>query len=234
VRALERDEQRLGPALARWNGEGAATLDITLLALNRQRLLREIGARPSLARAVVRLDPVERDDVRARVDLTRLAAGTPRLRARIRVGAPAPPRRLLGWYHEAQRRFRVRWQLLAAVNFVESGFGKIRNTSVAGAQGPMQFEPATWRRYGLGGDVRDPRDAILGAANYLHATGGTGDDRGALLHYNHSPLYVDAVLRYARRMTRDEHAFFEYYTWQVFVRTPHGIRRVTGPGRSLG
>ena len=49
----------------------------------------------------------------------------------------------------------------------------------AGAQGPMAvLIPATWRAYGMGGDVRDPRDAIMGAADYLRASGapvtGTG------------------------------------------------------------
>ena len=87
--------------------------------------------------------------------------------------------------------------MLAAVNFVESGFGKLRNDSVAGAQGPMQFMPATWRAYGLGGNVHDAHDAIVGAANYLRANGAPARMRNALYHYNPSPLYVDAVLRYA-------------------------------------
>ncbi|HEX4527101.1 MAG TPA: lytic transglycosylase domain-containing protein, partial [Gaiellaceae bacterium] len=125
--------------------------------------------------------------------------------------------------------FKVRWQLLAAVNFVESAFGKIRNVSTAGAQGPMQFVPATWRAYGLGGNVRDPHDAILGAANYLSANGAAHDERAALLHYNHSTLYADAVLHYAHRIAHVSDAFAEYYAWQVFVRTPSGYRRVTGP-----
>ena len=67
------------------------------------------------------------------------------------------------------------WHVLAAVNYVESRFGRLRNESVSGARGPMQFMPATWRAYGLGGDVRDPRDAIMGAANYLHASGAPRD-----------------------------------------------------------
>jgi membrane-bound lytic murein transglycosylase B len=95
----------------------------------------------------------------------------------------------------------------------------VRNTSVAGAQGPMQFEPATWRAYGLGGDVHDPHDAILGAANYLRANGGRTDERRALLRYNHSRLYMDAVLRYAHRIATIRTAFAEYYDWRVFVRT---------------
>ena len=65
----------------------------------------------------------------------------------------------------------IPWNVLASVNFVESKFGKLRNSSAAGAQGPMQFMPATWRQYGLGGNVHDAHDAILGAANYLHASG---------------------------------------------------------------
>jgi membrane-bound lytic murein transglycosylase B len=137
--------------------------------------------------------------------------------------------RLLRWYREAQRRFGIRWQLLAAVNVVESAFGKVRNTRGAGARGPMQFAPATWRAYGLGGNVDDPHDAILGAANYLAANDGVHRERNALYRYNHSPLYVDAVTRYANHIARDRRAFFHYYSWQVYFRTPAGYLRVTGP-----
>lgn len=93
----------------------------------------------------------------------------------------------------------------------------------------MQFEPATWRAYGLGGDIHDPHDAILGAANYLAANHGATREREALYHYNPSRLYVDAVARYANRIARNEHAFFRYYSWQVYFRTAAGYRRVTGP-----
>src|SRR5207249_10235221 len=101
--------------------------------------------------------------------------------------------------------------LLAAVNFVESAFNKLRNNSAAGAQGPMQFIPATWRAYGLGGDVRDPHDAILGAANYLHANGAPRDNRRALFRYNPSSLYVDAVIRYAREIRHNRRAVYDHY-----------------------
>ena len=54
--------------------------------------------------------------------------------------------------------------------------------------------------------------------------------RRDFLHaYNPSSSYVDAVLRYARLM-RDRELFYELYNWQVFVKTPRGDRRVTGPG----
>jgi membrane-bound lytic murein transglycosylase B len=190
-------------------------------------VIRLLVREPVLARTVIARYPRVRNDVEARVALRRLTPAAPG--PKLRTGPAEPPQRLLGWYREAQRRFGVRWQLLAAVNFVESAFNRLRNNSVAGAQGPMQFIPATWAAYGLGGNVRDPRDAILGAASYLRANGGATDEARALYHYNPSRLYVDAVRRYARRITRDPTAFYAYYAWQVFVRTATGERRLTGP-----
>jgi membrane-bound lytic murein transglycosylase B len=63
----------------------------------------------------------------------------------------------------------VPWQYLAAVNFVETKFGRIRGTSIAGAQGPMQFLPSNWKQYGKGGDINSDRDAIAAAARFLQA-----------------------------------------------------------------
>jgi membrane-bound lytic murein transglycosylase B len=140
---------------------------------------------------------------------------------------------LRGFYGEAQRRFAIPWPVLAAVNQVETGYGRLGNTSSAGAQGPMQFLPSTWKRYGLGGDVHDPHDAILGAANYLRAGGGRADLRGALFHYNPSTRYVDAVLRYARVIERDPDAYLALHSWQVYVRTATGAQRLTGPGTTV-
>jgi membrane-bound lytic murein transglycosylase B len=93
----------------------------------------------------------------------------------------------------------------------------------------MQFLPATWRRYGRGGDVNDPHDAILGAANLLHASGAPRSYRRALYSYNPSRLYVSAVLRYARAMRRSFRTYYVLHSWQVFVRTTRGLRRLTGP-----
>ena len=132
---------------------------------------------------------------------------------KIVVRAAEPPDVLRSHYRRARKRFKVGPPLLAAVNFVESAFGRLRNRSVSGARGPMQFMPATWRAYGLGGDISDPRDAILGAANYLHANGAPRDERGALFHYNPSKHYVEAISRYARRIRADERAFYAYYAW---------------------
>ncbi|MCW2963703.1 MAG: hypothetical protein JWO17_955 [Actinomycetia bacterium] len=227
--ALTQTERSLNEAIDRWDKSSAPPHDVTLLALYEQRIIQVLGERPTLARAVVKRAPAAADDVAARVDLKQLVASGPAPRVSPKIGRAAPALRLLAWYREAQRRFRVRWQLLAAVNFVESAFGKVRNTSTAGAQGPMQFEPATWRAYGLGGNVHDPHDAILGAANYLAANHGATRERDALYHYNPSRLYVDAVMRYANRIANDAHAFFRYYSWQVYFRTATGYRRVTGP-----
>ena len=207
---------------------------VLLDALFEQRIYRMLARNDRLARASIAgmtgpAAAAARDVVAAHRELFRI---TPPISARgIRTGPAEPAPALLGYYREGERRFRVPWRVLAAVNFVESAFDKLRSRSAAGAQGPMQFMPATWRAYGLGGDVHDPHDAILGAANYLHANGAPGALRRALHAYNPSAAYVDAVLRYARRLGADRHAFYELYSWQVFVRTPQGDDRVTGPGR---
>jgi membrane-bound lytic murein transglycosylase B len=242
---LPRGPQALAQALTRTRLELRAELGawiatrkgpppkVTLHVLYEQRIERELAARPRLARATLRRLPRAlaggvRDEVTAQRELQRLAR--PVSLADVRIGRPLPAHVLLRYYREAERRFHVRWQVLAAVNFVESAFNKLRNRSSAGAQGPMQFLPSTWRAYGLGGNVHDPHDAILGAANYLHASGAPRSYRRALYAYNRSPLYVDAVLRYARQIDRDRRSYFDYYSRQVFVRTHAGVRRVTGPG----
>jgi membrane-bound lytic murein transglycosylase B len=224
----------LGAAVADWSPKGApAPEGVVLYALYQQRIYRLLARDKKLADATLhRLGPqlrrVSVDLLTAHRELYRL---TPPLRSpTIRVGRALPAATLLLYYREGQRRFQVPWNVLASVNFVESKFGKLRNSSAAGAQGPMQFIPATWRQYGLGGNVHDAHDAILGAANYLHASGAPHDLRRALHAYNPSPSYVDAVLRYARRMRSDRTMFYELYNWQVFVKTARGDRRVTGPG----
>jgi membrane-bound lytic murein transglycosylase B len=226
-RAVDAWRERGDPA------RGAPPEDVTRYALYQQRIHRLLSSRRALAHAVLARSPGRvaahaRATIRARRKLAPLA--TPQPRRRLRTGPAEPAGVLLRHYREAQRRFGVSWRVLAAVNLVESAFGRMRNNSTAGAQGPMQFIPSTWAAYGMGGDIQDPHDAILGAANYLHANGAPGDYRNALYHYNPSSLYVDAVLAYAGRIRRDARNFFSYYAWQVFVRTPEGVRRITGPG----
>jgi len=235
ARTLVDSKTELAKAIDAWTADGAprAPDEVTLDALYVQRIELLLATRPALARATLQRVPAAiaaglRSNLTAKRELWRLTP--PTRRRRFRTGPALPPATLLRYYRDGQARFGVRWNVLAAVNFVESAFNKLRNNSTSGAQGPMQFIPATWRAYGLGGNAHAPHDAILGAANYLHANGAPQDNRRALLRYNPSPLYVDAVLRYARRIRTERRAFYEYYARQVFVRTPSGLRRITGPG----
>jgi transglycosylase-like protein with SLT domain len=234
---LAETHSALAEAIDRWRTDGdlgahPPPRDVTLWALHQQRIHLLLTSRRQLAGQVLEHLPSPpaahlRATFRARRGLGKITPPTP---GRYRTGPPEPPRELLAHYRKAQRRFGVQWPVLAAVNFVESAFGRMRNSSAAGAQGPMQFIPSTWDAYGMGGDVNDPHDAIMGAANYLSASGAPGDLTGALYAYNPSDLYVRAVLAYAGRIRRDRDAFLSYYSWQVFVRQPEGgTRRITGP-----
>jgi hypothetical protein len=73
----------------------------------------------------------------------------------------------------------------------------------------MQFIASTWSTYGVDGNSDgtaarwDPADAIFSAANYLRASGAPADYRAAILAYNHSTAYADAVLGWAHRYAAD-------------------------------
>jgi hypothetical protein len=140
-----------------------------------------------------------------------------------RIVTPPPQAELLGYYREAEAASGIPWPYLAAIHLVETRMGRIVGESSAGAQGPMQFLPSTWEAYGAGGDISDPRDAILAAGRYLAASGGPADMRAALFAYNRADAYVDAVSRYASVMAADERAYLGYYQWQVSYRTTGGV-----------
>jgi membrane-bound lytic murein transglycosylase B len=229
----------LDQAIDRWRARGdpsagAPPRDVELVALYHQRIYRLLRRDDALARAVFKLLPSglareARSIVGSGKDLRKI---TPALKARtIRTKRPLAVGILLRHYRDAERRFRVPWQVLAALNFAESAFGKIRTDSAAGAQGPMQFMPATWRAYGLGGNVHRDRDAIMGAASSLRASGAPGHMRRALFAYNHSNAYVDSLLRYTQLIERDARNLYVFYSWQLFVRTEKGDVRLTGPSR---
>jgi len=133
----------------------------------------------------------------------------------------APAHELQGYYQQAEAEFGVPWQYLAAVHLVESRMGRLRGTSTAGAQGPMQFLPSTWEAYGEG-DIHDNLDAIRAAARYLKANGAPERMDNALYRYNPTPHYVNAVTIYAEEMRRDARAYFGYYHWQVYYWTIKG------------
>ncbi len=128
--------------------------------------------------------------------------------------APEPADTLLGYYKAAEAETGVDWEVLAAINLVETGMGRIRGLSSAGAQGPMQFMPATWAQWGQG-DVTDPADAIPAAARYLRDRGAPADYTKAIWAYNNHNNYVRAVTDYADVMRADERAFHGYYHWQI-------------------
>jgi membrane-bound lytic murein transglycosylase B len=135
---------------------------------------------------------------------------------RWRIVAPAPAGQLLAAYRAAQTKLDVPWEYLAAIHLVETRAGRIRGISSAGAQGPMQFLPSTWKRYGRGGDIHATGDAILAAARLLHANGAPTDMAAALFAYNPSRRYVRAVSAYASQLRANPRAFLGYYHWQVF------------------
>ncbi|MEO7442787.1 MAG: lytic transglycosylase domain-containing protein, partial [Acidimicrobiales bacterium] len=141
-----------------------------------------------------------------------------------RIVAPAPAAELLGYYKEAEARFGVPWGYLAAIHLTETRMGRIRGTSTAGAQGPMQFLPATWGQYGEGGDINSNRDAIMAAARLLVRNGAPGNMANALFNYNRSQRYVTAVTEYALLMAKDEGAYRGYYQWEVYYRLVDGDR----------
>jgi murein DD-endopeptidase MepM/ murein hydrolase activator NlpD len=107
---------------------------------------------------------------------------------------------LLPIYQAAGIQYGVRWEVLAAINEIETDYGRNLNVSTAGAVGWMQFLPSTWRLYGVdanGDGVKDPYnpvDAIFAAARYLRAAGADTDIRRAVFAYNHADWYVDSVL----------------------------------------
>jgi hypothetical protein len=208
--------------------------DVRLLAFHQQRLYWSLTEDPELARLTIPRLPAglageARANIEAGANIRSLATPIDG-EITLRTQRPEPAEELLAYYREAEERFGVEWEVLAAVNYVESRFGRARSASSAGAQGPMQFLPETWREYGMGGDIRNPHDAILGAANFLSSGGAPRRNRRALYYYNHAWPYVDAVLLYARQMMRDPRDYLVYYNWPVVVLTTDGPEHLTGPG----
>jgi murein DD-endopeptidase MepM/ murein hydrolase activator NlpD len=111
---------------------------------------------------------------------------------------------LLGLWQRYGSVYGVSWQVLAAINKVESNFGRNMGPSSAGAIGWMQFMPSTWERWGVDADGDgianpwSPDDAIASAARYLAASGGATDISRAVFSYNHAQWYVDEVLQLAQ------------------------------------
>jgi photosystem II stability/assembly factor-like uncharacterized protein len=133
---------------------------------------------------------------------------------------------LLPIYIAAAERYDVPWQVLAAINEVESDYGSDVNVSSAGAEGWMQFIPAEWAAYGVdanGAGVRDPyspADAIFAAARYLAAAGAAHDIRAAIFSYNHSSSYVESVMLRAQLLRETPQSLIGGMTAIVDGRSP--------------
>ena len=114
---------------------------------------------------------------------------------------------LLPIYQAAGIQYGIRWEVLAAINEIETDYGRNLNISSAGALGWMQFMPSTWKMYGVDAnkdgekDPFNPVDAIFAAARYLKAAGGDKDMRRAVFAYNHAGWYVDSVMLRAKLIT---------------------------------
>jgi murein DD-endopeptidase MepM/ murein hydrolase activator NlpD len=111
---------------------------------------------------------------------------------------------LLPIYQAAGTQYGVPWQVLAAINEIETDYGRNLSVSSAGALGWMQFMPSSWQTYGVdanGDGLKDPYnpvDAIFAAARYLRAAGADQDLAKAIFAYNHADWYVQSVLLRAR------------------------------------
>ena len=235
---LTRVDHLLARNVRRWQAAGEPVRSplarsVSALGLRQQKIYRYLTVHPRLARKVETKvgQPIKQEmqaNLGAAADLNSLVSPVAKV-PRYRFAHPLAPKKLRRLYLEAQRRYGVPWSVLAAINFVESKFGRILGPSSAGALGPMQFLPSTFAAYGRG-DITDPRDSILAAARYLRASGGGSRLKPALFAYNHAHAYVDAVLRYARQMRANDWSFWAYYGYQVFVTTTRGSVRLTGPG----
>jgi murein DD-endopeptidase MepM/ murein hydrolase activator NlpD len=107
---------------------------------------------------------------------------------------------LLPIFQAAGTAYGVPWQVLAAINEVETDYGRDLSVSSAGAEGWMQFLPSEWAQYGVDAngdgfkDPYNPADAIFAAARYLRAAGGNTNIKAAVFSYNHSQAYVESVM----------------------------------------
>ena len=152
---------------------------------------------------------------------------------------------LLPIYKAAAVQYGVPWQILAAINEIETNYGTDQSVSSAGAVGWMQFMPSTWLQYGVdalnagNADPYNPVDAVFAAARYLRAAGAATNLRAAILAYNHSEEYVESVLLRAKLISTYPKAVIATLTGLVDGRLPvsgHHVAwealRILAPGPS--
>jgi cell wall-associated NlpC family hydrolase len=129
--------------------------------------------------------------------------------------ADIPPDYLIWYMDGTQACPGLPWSVLAGIGTVESDNGKSDAPGVhsghnfAGAEGPMQFLPATFAQYAVNADPGhplspyDPADAIYTAAAMLCAKGARGGSPAgieqAVFAYNHAQWYVTDVMSWAAK-----------------------------------
>ena len=205
--------------------------DLAQLGHQQQVIYRALAPRPDLANQVRaylpgRWQPVLDQHMVARRAFLEMRRGKS-LAVKVpawRILPPEPAANLLRHYHAAAAATGIPWEVLAAVNLVESGMGRIDGVSIADARGPMQFLPSTWAETGIGkgGDIRNPQDAIHAAARYLVRRGGLKDIRKGLWGYNNSDYYGQAVLEYAALLKEDPRAYTGFYHWEIHFASAAG------------
>jgi hypothetical protein len=215
---------QLGATIAALRDPATPEADLARLGHTEQVAVYALLDHPDWVPLVLaKLPENQRGIVQANVNAgTELRALAPKLKDSLPTGwaieAPRPAAELLGYYKEGEAQTGIPWAYLASINLVETRMGRIHGLSSAGAQGPMQFMPQTWARFGQG-DVNNPRDAILAAARYLKHNNAPVTMDTAIWNYNRSWHYVAAVKTYAEQMLADERAYLGYYHWQVYYRT---------------
>jgi membrane-bound lytic murein transglycosylase B len=133
---------------------------------------------------------------------------------------------LLPIYKAAAVQYGVPWQILAAINEIETNYGTDQSVSSAGAVGWMQFMPSTWLQYGVDAlnagyaDPYNPVDAIFAAARYLKAAGAAKDLHAAILAYNHSEEYASSVLLRAKLISAYPKSVIATLTGLIDARLP--------------
>ena len=189
--SLAQIAEQLGRAVDRVMGEGSL-YDRELAALAIKQAQGDLIEAAFLLRAY-------------RTTLPRFAHSLP-----VDTAAPAgKPASYLSLYQASAARYcpGLSWTVLAAIGQIESGDGANMGPSSAGALGPMQFLPSTWKTWGITAfgqasppNIMNPFDAVPSAARMLCADGAGSSGSGlrqAIFDYNHATWYVDEVLTLA-------------------------------------
>ncbi len=164
--------------------------------------------------------------------------GNPRQASLTNPPSDIPPA-MLTLYQSAAAAYHVPWTLLAGIGMEETDHGRNNTTSSAGAQGLMQFIPATFASFGVDGNadgtiaINDDADSLYSAAHYLVASGAhNGPDgiRQALYAYNHALWYVNDVLYYAAAYAGGDITENPCVTADTQTGTGGGVPVVTGAG----